>query len=410
MGDFPWTDTSLRQPGPTQPVGHTAAVGCTRHALGLPEKSALRLGRHPDGCVPAHGRVIDPVAHGLAGIHPIAGAAFLLEKQMALPQGAMRWRRLAYPHLFQQLDSWLFPNMPLTSHHREFVPGQGDARLAAWRMFIHAATESPWLGYGWTDLQRVHLRFVDISPHLGSSFAHSHNLFLDLVLWVGIPAGLGISGYLCFWYFSKIRAAHSPEASILLAILGIVGIHAMLELPLHYAYFLLPVGIIIGTLESLEPQKHGISISRKSLASLMAVATAGLTLTIADYTEIERDFYNARFTLANIGQPIVNHSPRTLVLTQLRKRIDLFDVNPRTTIPDTQLDEMIQSAMRNPGAAPMYRLATALAYNNRADEARHWLETACKIVSREDCADMGEIWSRDRQTDSRIATVVWPAR
>ncbi|PIW09923.1 MAG: polymerase, partial [Comamonadaceae bacterium CG17_big_fil_post_rev_8_21_14_2_50_60_13] len=64
-------------------------------------------------------------------------------------------------------------------------------------------------------------------------FSHSHNLFLDLVLWCGIPFGLFVSLYLIRWFWLRLRAVRCAEDAVLMLFLLVVGNHAMLELPLH---------------------------------------------------------------------------------------------------------------------------------------------------------------------------------
>ena len=64
-----------------------------------------------------------------------------------------------------------------------------ELRPAAWRMFLDAVGERPWLGYGWDQAMSAHLAAGDRHPLVGHLFGQTHNLFLDLIVWCGVPLG-----------------------------------------------------------------------------------------------------------------------------------------------------------------------------------------------------------------------------
>ena len=136
----------------------------------------------------------------------------------------------------------------LPSDAVDLVRMSGELRTVVWALFIDAALQQPWFGYGWNQVSLAQLTAALDHPPLRVLFSHSHNLFLDLMLWCGIPVGLFVSGCLLRWFWLRLRAVRSAEDAVLLLFLLVVGNHAMLELPLHHAYFLLPAGLVMGAL------------------------------------------------------------------------------------------------------------------------------------------------------------------
>lgn len=121
----------------------------------------------------------------------------------------------------------------------------GHLRLNIWNQMIHAILEKPWFGYGWGQTTAAQYAVIDRYP--GTEWASSaHNILLDILVWCGIPLGLAIIGYFAYLYFSFFFKSKSLETVCATLMISAVLIHAMLEYPLHYAYFLLPVGFLCG--------------------------------------------------------------------------------------------------------------------------------------------------------------------
>ena len=83
-------------------------------------------------------------------------------------------------------------------------------------------------------------------PALGVAVQHAHNLVLDLVLWNGVPLGLLLVGALAWWAWRQVRDAQTAQQRLLLLALGLLLLHALLELPHLYAFFLLPAAAMAG--------------------------------------------------------------------------------------------------------------------------------------------------------------------
>ncbi len=311
------------------------------------------------------------------------------------------------PFLLKLMHTTLFPGSE-GSFLR--LQQQGELRLSAWQLFLHAVAESPWLGYGWTGLGGVYLAVADKAPGLGVTFAHSHNLFLDLVLWLGMPLGLLISGLLLHWFWKKFRAVDNANDAVLFLVVGIVGIHAMVELPLHYAYFLLPTGLFIGVINARMGARVIWTTPRWTLAALWLTATLALGAIIHDYFRVEASYNTLRFEQARIGlgKNPVGKPPDVLVLTEFREWIRLARFEVRAGMSHEELDWMSSVTRAYPSATAVYRLAVALALNDQPDEALILLKKICKITHDVQCRKIQQAWQHESTRDPRRAAVKWP--
>ncbi|WP_180084565.1 PglL family O-oligosaccharyltransferase [Acinetobacter sp. YH12145] len=124
----------------------------------------------------------------------------------------------------------------------------GYDRIDMWKNYLSYIYDQPWFGYGWGQVQ------LSQYYHINSMkvwYTSSHNIILDILLWNGIVVGLLIVIF-TFIFMVKIFI-HLPRCELLLIYLMVFVffIHAFFEFPLDYAYFLLPVGILIGILQAV---------------------------------------------------------------------------------------------------------------------------------------------------------------
>ena len=309
------------------------------------------------------------------------------------------------PLLLRELNQAL-----LLSSEQSFLrePLQGELRPLAWRLFLAAVLERPWFGYGWREVGHAQLAVVTDFPALHATFGHSHNLFLDLVLWLGLPIGLLVSGALVWWFLSSTRAVSNAKDAILILFVGVIGIHAMLELPLHYAYFLLPTGLVIGVLSHRLGKQAIWTSPRWTLTVLCLVSALLLTGIVRDYFRVESSFQALRFELARVGTLPPGQSPQVLLLTQLREEINFLRYEAKTDMTSQELGWVQQIGSTYPGGGVLYKVATALALNGRTIESQQWLKKICKISSVAECDLIKRVWAAESRTNPLISAVHWP--
>lgn len=282
-----------------------------------------------------------------------------------------------------------------------------ESRPTIWAMFLDAIGHRPWLGYGWNQTALAQSEVSLDHSRFHVFFSSAHNLFLDLVIWCGIPLGLAIAGWLCWWAWTRLRRVANAENAVVLLFLLVVANHAMLELPLQHAYLLLPVGLVIGALDVRLGLRPLALVGRSTLLVLWLAAAGLLGLIIRDYSRIEPAYETLRYEWANIKtQPA--QPPDVWVLTQWRDFVQLVRFEPRAGMSEKELQWMREVVPMYPSSGFFMKLARSLAMNGRPDEAEMWLRRMCPVVTKAQCELVERVWVDMATRDAAMATVKWP--
>ncbi|NKI94428.1 O-antigen ligase family protein [Rhizobacter sp. SG703] len=254
-------------------------------------------------------------------------------------------------------------------------------RLQIWPMLLDAVGQSPWAGYGWLQVGAAHFKVANRHPAVEELWLHGHNLFIELFVWCGIPLGTLLSVAVLWWIRTRWRRVATPESGAGLLAIAVLFVHAMLELPHHYAYFLVPAGLWMGQIE------QGLS-SRSEWPARWAwppaLAAAVLTVGIAwNYREVEEDFRLFRFESARVGSLRATQlTPDAPFLSSIGAYVSFTRQEPRAGMSQEQLADMSRLITRYPYAPALARYAEALALNGRQDDAREVFNSILHIHGR----------------------------
>lgn len=249
----------------------------------------------------------------------------------------------------------------------------GYLRIPMWNQMLLAIKEQPLWGYGWNQVSVAQLS-VYLEYPTTEWIEHSHNILLDLLIWNGIPLGIVIIGFFTWWLYRLSQLATSVEAFIALSMVGAVLVHAMLEYPLDYAFFLLPVGFLLGLVQAQDKTIKVIEIPRTVVASLWTIFVVLYIWIFVEYQMIEKDVQLVRFEAFNIGTLHAEQAaPDVILLTQLREQIRFIRTPPKENMTLEQLDWMRKVTYRFSTSANLYRYAQALALNHQPELAKKYL-------------------------------------
>jgi hypothetical protein len=337
------------------------------------------------------------------------------------------WRRLLPPRLAPYVATALFLFFILMFVMQKFLTQwllldyasdfearvKTASRLDMWPMFIRAAFEQPWLGYGWnqsllaqvmTTTSQTTTRGV---PSEVTSYAH--NLFIDLTLWLGIPLGLLASAAALAWL---VRAAshvqNSQDALLVLAVM-IMGVHAMLELPLYYAYFLLPLGLIVGMIDVRSHHRPAFTTGMQPVVCLWLVCSTLFVVAVKEYFVVEQSYSELRIEAARITSKSTRHPPDVLLLTQLRDLIILASLGPESNMTQEKIDWVTNVTLIYPSEHNLLKLATVLALNGRETQAIGWLNKLCNLYPGARCTKAQIEWGRLQNQFPQLLKVGWTA-
>jgi O-antigen ligase len=294
------------------------------------------------------------------------------------------------------------------TRHLSLAGESTGLRLSAYAMFVDALTMHPWVGYGWSRLAVAQLTVAQNHPNMAAFFLHSHNLFLDLALWCGIPLGLFIVACLLCWYIHAVRNVKNVENGILILFLTGVGIHAMVELPLHHAYFLLPTGLIIGILNQRIGKRIAIQSSRVPVIAILISISLILAAVIRDYLRVDESFRSYRLEMNHVGNLPPLTAPSVYILDDMSDFIATLRTEVSPDISDKQLKLVYRTALSFPSPFNLFNYARALAFRHRSVESEEWLKKIEKVQPTEFVKALRAAWAKEAETQPAMAAVSWP--
>lgn len=248
----------------------------------------------------------------------------------------------------------------------------GDmSRIAIWQQMIAAIQAQPWFGYGWYQTSAA---FVSISDTVqGPVWIRSaHNFILDFLLWNGLIIGLPFLAYFGYLGYQLQRWVNTPESVIGILMIGVFVTHAMFEFPQHYAYFLLPVGFILGTVLAQNPKIKTVVMPSIGMQFTFAV---GLLLLIVIYRDYDVAVPKLGQSIRYEKQPekITNEKPIYL-LTEFNHRIAWIRLNSYSKASAEQIQEGEQIVLSYPTKYNLIKYAKLLAFNGYENKAKHQLQ------------------------------------
>ncbi|WP_180186851.1 PglL family O-oligosaccharyltransferase [Acinetobacter sp. YH01012] len=246
----------------------------------------------------------------------------------------------------------------------------GDmSRLAIWQQMLAAIEHQPWWGYGW---HQTSVAYVTISEFVqGPVWIRSaHNFILDFLLWNGVLLGVPFLAYLGYWGYQLHKYTQSVESVVGILMVGAFSVHAMLEFPQNYAYFLLPVGFIIGMIQSQRVLKS-FTLSVIYLRSTFVLGALLLMLIYRDY-EVMVPKLNQSVRYEHTPEKIT-HQERILVLEEFNRRIAWIRLNPYSQQTPEQLQDIHEIVLNYPTRYDLLKYARVLAFNGYEAEAKKQL-------------------------------------
>lgn len=286
--------------------------------------------------------------------------------------------------------------------------GSTELRLKSYRLFLDAVSQQPWWGYGWDQLAVAQLAVAEKHGTLSSFFLHSHNLFLDLVLWCGIPIGGTVVLVLLGWLLRAVWRVDSREDMVLVLFLLVIGLHAMVELPLHYAYFLLPTGLVMGMLNQRQRRWVAWSSSRWGVLVLWLGTSVLLGIIVRDYLRVDSSFRTFRLDAARIGTQPPGLPPDVLVLNHMREFIVNARLDVQPTISEAELEKLRHLTTSFPNPSNLFSFAKALAFRHQPEAAAMWIAKTQKVQPAEFNVDMRRTWKAQAASQPAMAAVKWP--
>lgn len=145
-------------------------------------------------------------------------------------------------------------------------------RLTLWSNVLQLISQKPWFGWGWGGLDYAH--FVTIYPDLRfcDILDNAHNLPLHLAVELGVPTSIAVSGTLVgFVLLARPWYEADRTRQMAWAVLGLIGLHSLLEYPLWYGPFQVAAVLSIWLLWYSPGAAHSLAQGPEQLRPLAPV-------------------------------------------------------------------------------------------------------------------------------------------
>jgi len=258
--------------------------------------------------------------------------------------------------------------LPVAAHLGDRL--KAGPRTSMWAQLSDAVLQQPWTGFGWNQVSEASMAVATRHAE-ARAIEHGHNLLLDLILWNGLPLGILIICLASAWLWSAARRVRGVDGMFGFMVIIVLLMHAMLEFPLDYLYFLVPFSAGIGIVVA-DSGSPALAAAPRSLGLFgIAVFASLLGWIVVDYAGVEEKYRDMRFAIAKYGaQP----SPEALApirsqFTQLSAFHRFMLALPRPGMTQTEVAWTRDVAYRYPYAPSLYRYALVQALNGQSDGA-----------------------------------------
>jgi len=169
-------------------------------------------------------------------------------------------------------------------------PGQISPRLSLWKYGWTMFVNHPLLGVGWGEFPRFQYQLVEQLGRVEIA-NNSHDIVVDVLAKTGIVGGAIVILGFGFWAWRTLRTPITTTRLFAITLLCILGVHALVEYPQQYLFFLLPVAFLVGLLETesmtrLPPMATGVGYSTLTLAGVLLAYPV-----LSDYHRAETLYY-----------------------------------------------------------------------------------------------------------------------
>lgn len=242
-------------------------------------------------------------------------------------------------------------------------------RWALWYQLWQAVLGGPVWGYGWNQVSVAQVA-ISLDYPVPIMVEHSHNFLLDLLLWNGPLLGGVVILCLSFWLMRLGWRARSAESLFCLLGSGFILVHGLLEFPLEYAFFLLPLGLMLGAVEGEQFSQSKFALSKIFIGGVVLFSIGLFGWVWNEYRTVEEDHRLMRFETSGIGSLKADQpAPNVVVLTQLKELLRFIRTYARAGMSAEELAWMRKVAHRYPYPSSVFRYSLALGLNGQQEAA-----------------------------------------
>lgn len=272
---------------------------------------------------------------------------------------------------FVYWTSLSFQEFWLENQVRDFsISGIGSSnlppRIAIWNDIVIAVIQGPLWGYGWGQVSVAQILGADgLSGH---PVSYSHNILLDLLVWNGPIVGVMIISLFAYFIVKILIACKSVEAFFGVIFCCAIGVHAFLELPLTYTFFIFPFFFVFGLLV------NNIGYSRLLFAFPCYVfASIFILFQVVIYRDyivvVNETRESSIYALNNLSGDRDSRLDEVIILNHLSEYIRFKDTDVTDSMTEEKIEWMKKVSHRFPAYSTLMKYRRACTLNGYDQEA-----------------------------------------
>lgn len=247
----------------------------------------------------------------------------------------------------------------------------GYERIQIWQQAIEAIKLQPIWGYGWNQSSFAQYETLQIG-YVRRYLTSFHNIFLDMLVWCGIPIGATII-IACIFIVLKLLIKSVKASQIcLITSVCVILTHALFEFPLSYSYFLLPLGFMLGALFFTFDQKI-IKISGVYCILIFIFSMGSSLYIVREYSYIPDNMVTAEAHEMNERKGAIIFPYQFYFFDTFESRARWIGLYPCTKLDNNQIKEikyMVKTYMIH---YDLYKFSEVLYFNGHKREAQKHL-------------------------------------
>lgn len=367
------------------------------------------------------------------GILAFLSAGCFLQLGMALTQSRTGWLQIAFLVVVIIIKKEKFKNLvllmagvyvaiyltvPLLESKLFLSANQNfrqlpvnDVRMTMWFSLLQASALRPWFGYGWLQTGWAQQATAIDYPILRSYMSYSHNFVLDLIIWCGWPLAILMACLILIWFASHLASKKMEHLVYLYCAIAGVFIHGLLEYPLAYAYFMMPVGLMMGYIDGRKNVVKEISLNLQFQFFAASAVLILFVLVAYDYIRAVSTDVAVRMQASQIGRGIdlTDAHSDFKVLNQLAAMYVFRMMQHDEFADDSKIVLMDKVVQRYPYSPALFQYAWARAMRGEYDKAEDQLRILCSIYSVGHCAQIKKRWiALQQEYPDKVGRVSFP--
>lgn len=248
----------------------------------------------------------------------------------------------------------------------------GYERIQIWQQAIEAIRRQPLWGYGWNQSSFAQYETLQ-SGYVTRYLTSFHNIFLDMIVWCGIPIGFTIIIICVYMVIKCLIKSITPSQICLITSVFVILIHALFEFPLSYSYFLLLLGFMLGALFFTFDQKI-IKISGAYCVLIFLFAMGSSLYIVREYSYIPDNMVAAETHEMNERKDTIIFPYQFYFFDTFESRARWIGLYPCTKLDNNQIEEieyMVKTYMIH---YDLYKFSQLLYFNGNKVEAQKHLD------------------------------------